>query len=107
MPSILRKLSFNIKKYFSKLLSNKQYENLIYKIATSTSLSFSYLHFFNEEFQADIAELLKKGPTVHRVVEIIVQNIDLYSNMLATHKIKPIRFDKRQVFNIEVSNEEE
>ncbi|CAG8639203.1 9006_t:CDS:1, partial [Scutellospora calospora] len=74
---------------------------------TPTSPGFSYLHFFNEEFQADIAELLKEGPTVHRVVEIILQNIDLYSNMLATYKIKPIRFDEMQVINIEVPNEEE
>ncbi|CAG8572150.1 5707_t:CDS:1, partial [Scutellospora calospora] len=67
----------------------------------------SYLHFFNEEFQADMAKLLKEGPTVRRVVEIIVQNIDLYSNMLATHKIKPIKFDEMQIFNIEVPNKEE
>ena len=97
MPSI-RKLSFsNLKKYFTKLLSNKQYENLIFKMATPTSPGFSYLHFFNEEFQSDMAEILKEGPTVRRVVEIITQNIDLYPNLLANYKVKPNKFDFMQV----------
>ncbi|CAG8607572.1 2717_t:CDS:2 [Scutellospora calospora] len=71
-------------------------------MATPTSPGFSYFHFFNEKFQADMAELLKEGPTVRRVVEIILQNIDLYPNMLATYKVKPNRFDNIQVFNIEI-----
>ena len=100
MPSI-RKLSFsNLKKYITKLLSNKQFNNLIYQMATLNQPGFSYLHLFKEEFHADMAEILREGPTVHRVLEIILQNLD--KNMLAEYKVKPLRFDEMQVFNIEI-----
>ena len=100
MPSI-RKLSFsNLKKYITKLLSNKQFNNLIYQMTTPNQPGFSYLHFFKEEFYADMAEILREGPTVHRVLEIILQNLD--KNMLAEYKVKPLRFDEMQVFNIEI-----
>ena len=69
-------------------------------MATLNQLGFSYLYFFKEEFHADMAKILREGPTVRRVLEIILQNLD--KNMLAEYKVKPLRFDEMQVFNIEI-----
>ena len=69
-------------------------------MATPNQPGFSYLHFFKEEFYADIAEILREGSTVRQVLEIILQNLD--KNMLAEYKVKPLRFDEMQVFNIEI-----
>ncbi|CAG8443356.1 8364_t:CDS:2 [Scutellospora calospora] len=74
-------------------------------MVTPNQPGFKYLYFFKEEFQADMSEILREGPTVRRVVEIITQNIDFYPNILAEYKIKSIRFDQIQSFDLEIPDE--
>ncbi|CAG8543269.1 7960_t:CDS:1, partial [Scutellospora calospora] len=105
MPSIRKFSSLNFKGYITKFLSDIKFNNMLYNFATPESPGFKYLYLFKEEFHANMAEILKEGPTIHRVCKIILQNLD--KKMLAEYKIKPIRFDEMKVFNIEVSEPED
>ncbi|CAG8444633.1 6276_t:CDS:2 [Scutellospora calospora] len=60
---------------------------MIYNLATSDQLEFSYLYLFKEDWHVSIADECKKSPTVRRVVEIVIQNPNLHKEMLADYKI--------------------
>ena len=75
---------------------------MIYNLATPEQPGFSYLYLFKEDWYPSMANECKKSPTVHRVVEIVIQNPHLHKEMLADYKVKSIRFGEMQTFTIEI-----
>ncbi|CAG8792275.1 6462_t:CDS:1, partial [Gigaspora rosea] len=65
-------------------------------MASSNTLGFKYLKFFNSEFHTEIASLLKEGPTLKDVITLVLQNPDRETEILTIHKVKAIRNDTLQ-----------
>jgi len=102
MPSFF----FNINKILkSKVLKENKYEKMAFSLAEPNYPGFSYLYLFKEEFHIEMATICGEGPTVKRVVEIVLQNLE--KDMLYKQKVKPTRFDEIKLFKIEREDESE
>jgi hypothetical protein len=97
----IRKLSFDkIKNIFNfKAIKLEKLNKMSSSLAEPETLGFSYLNVFDEEYHEPIAEILKQSPKVQDVVSFVLQNDRKY---LYQQKIKPIRLDEVELFNIEV-----
>src|SRR5260364_401272 len=72
---------------------------MVFSFAEPNYPGFFYLNLFKEEFHIEMSTICGETPTVKRVVEIVLQNLD--RDMLYSNKVKPIRFDDLKIFNIE------
>jgi hypothetical protein len=93
---------FSLKKVIYKLLDKKNYNTMLYTLATPETPGFKWLHFFQPEYWPQISNILKKGPTVFEVVSLAVQNSDKLANI----KVKLTRMDEFLTFDVEIQDDD-
>jgi hypothetical protein len=95
-----RKNIKNHKKVNYKKISIKKYKKMKFSVATFEEPGYKWLLLFQEEFHAEMAEILKSGPSVFEVCSLAFQNLD----KLETYRIVPTRIDSLKIFDIEKQN---
>lgn len=84
--------------------NNQENLNMIFDFARPTVAGFSYLHFFQSQWWANITEHLKRNPTASDVVSFTLQNHKKEPTLLVKQKIKPdIRSDTKLIM-VETGN---
>ncbi|CAG8640295.1 2294_t:CDS:1, partial [Scutellospora calospora] len=61
---------------------------MFYNITKPDALEFFYLYLFKKDWHLEIADEYKTNLTVKRIVKIMIQNPNLYKEMLIDYKVK-------------------
>jgi hypothetical protein len=90
------------KKYNAKKLTKRNYKKMLNIFATPSQPGYKYLYCFDESDWEYIANHLKASPTVHEVTNFALLN----TFTIAKHKVRPIRLDEIEMFDLEAGYSE-